>query len=59
MWYIGYYITYEHGNNIREKVPNYNAAMGIINQVFKPNLAQAAKLGLFANEMKEVSQQQK
>jgi hypothetical protein len=38
--YLSYYITYESDKNITEKVKNYNRAMGVINQVFKPSLVQ-------------------
>jgi hypothetical protein len=31
---------YENEKDITEKIANFNQAMGVINQVFKPNLIQ-------------------
>jgi hypothetical protein len=36
--YLGYNISYEKDVNISTKILNYNRAMGIINQIFKPSL---------------------
>jgi hypothetical protein len=38
--YIGYNISYEKNVVISTKILNYNRAMGIINQIFKPFLVQ-------------------
>jgi hypothetical protein len=38
--HLGYNISYEKDINISMKILNYNRAMGIINQIFKPSLVQ-------------------
>jgi hypothetical protein len=35
--YLGYNISYEKDVDISTKILNYNRAMGIINQIFKPS----------------------
>jgi hypothetical protein len=36
--YLGYNISYENDVDISAKTLNFNRAMGIINQIFKPSL---------------------
>jgi hypothetical protein len=36
--YLGYNISHEKDVDISTKILNYNRAMGIINQIFKPSL---------------------
>jgi hypothetical protein len=38
--YLGYNISYEKDVDLSTKILNYNRAMGIINQIFKPSLVQ-------------------
>jgi hypothetical protein len=38
--YLGHNISYEKDIDISNTILNYNRAMGIINQIFKPSLAQ-------------------
>jgi hypothetical protein len=38
--YLGYNISYEKDVDISTKILNYNRAMGVINQIFKPSLVQ-------------------
>jgi hypothetical protein len=35
---LGYYITYENEKDTAEKITNFNQAMGVIKQVFKPKV---------------------
>jgi hypothetical protein len=36
--YLEYYVTYKNEKDIAAKSTNFYSAMGVINQVFKPNL---------------------
>jgi hypothetical protein len=41
--YLSYNISYEKDIDISTKILNYNRAMGIINEIFKPSLVQKHK----------------